>query len=197
MKNMYLADKIKTLRTKAGMSQEQLAERSQLSLRTVQRIENGETTARGDTLKRIAAALDIPAGEFLEYSDGGNNRLIGLVNVSALSFLVFPFLGFIIPFLIWSLNRHKVQELTPAAHKVLNFQITWTFLLVFIFNFQLWFPSNLNIVNLGRTEMMLLSIFGLYVLNLVLILINTTRSFSGKRVFYQPAITFFKQGRAM
>ena len=43
MKNQNLAKKIKELRVKRGLSQDQLAENSELSLRTIQRIENGKT----------------------------------------------------------------------------------------------------------------------------------------------------------
>jgi transcriptional regulator with XRE-family HTH domain len=41
MKNKILAKKGKELRKRKGYSQEELAEKSGLSLRTVQRIENG------------------------------------------------------------------------------------------------------------------------------------------------------------
>lgn len=43
MKNTELAQKIKELRTRKGLSQEKLAETAQINLRTVQRIEAGET----------------------------------------------------------------------------------------------------------------------------------------------------------
>jgi transcriptional regulator with XRE-family HTH domain len=46
--------KVKDLRTKQGLSQEELAEKTGLSLRTIQRIENGESIPRGDTLKRLS-----------------------------------------------------------------------------------------------------------------------------------------------
>jgi transcriptional regulator with XRE-family HTH domain len=44
-----MAIRIKELRTRRGFSQEELSERTGLSLRTIQRIENGETEPRGDT----------------------------------------------------------------------------------------------------------------------------------------------------
>ncbi len=47
MERSDLAKRVKELRTKKGLSQEQLAEASGLSLRTIQRIENGETLPRG------------------------------------------------------------------------------------------------------------------------------------------------------
>ena len=55
---------MKTLRLQSGISQDELAALTQLSLRTIQRIENGETAPRGDSLKRIAAALNVGIAEF-------------------------------------------------------------------------------------------------------------------------------------
>ncbi|MCK5442941.1 MAG: helix-turn-helix transcriptional regulator [Maribacter sp.] len=59
MKNKDLAKKIKELRKRSGISQELLAENSGLSLRTIQRIENGETQPTGDSIKRLSSALNV------------------------------------------------------------------------------------------------------------------------------------------
>ena len=60
-----LAKRLKELRLLRGMSQEYLAEESRVSLRTIQRIENEESTPMGETIKRIAVALDIELSEFV------------------------------------------------------------------------------------------------------------------------------------
>jgi transcriptional regulator with XRE-family HTH domain len=57
--------KIRQLRISRAWSQEQLAELSSLSVRTVQRIENGEQ-ASFETLGAIAAAFDIKVSELTE-----------------------------------------------------------------------------------------------------------------------------------
>jgi transcriptional regulator with XRE-family HTH domain len=51
------AKRIKELRIRKGLSQEKLAELSGLSIRTIQRIENAETEARGDSLIRLSKSL--------------------------------------------------------------------------------------------------------------------------------------------
>ena len=56
---------IKELRTARAWSQEQLAQVSDLSVRTIQRIENGEP-ASFETLKSIASAFDLDVSEVLE-----------------------------------------------------------------------------------------------------------------------------------
>jgi len=47
-------------RKRRGLSQEELAEAAGLSLRTVQRLEKGESLPRGFTLQALAAALELP-----------------------------------------------------------------------------------------------------------------------------------------
>ncbi|MEO3403992.1 helix-turn-helix transcriptional regulator [Mucilaginibacter sp. CAU 1740] len=99
MKTYNPGKKIKELRTRKGLSQEELADQAQLSLRTVQRIENDETEARGDTLKRLAAALSVDTefltetpDELIESMPDDSRRFLTTINLSALSFIIFPLL---------------------------------------------------------------------------------------------------------
>ena len=68
MDNQNLAKGVKVLRKAKGLSQEELAENSGLSLRTIQRVENKETEPSVDTLKRISTALDITHNELLNWN---------------------------------------------------------------------------------------------------------------------------------
>lgn len=60
-----LAKNLKNLRAARGMSQEYLADESRVSLRTIQRIENNESEPTGETIKRIAIALDVELSELV------------------------------------------------------------------------------------------------------------------------------------
>ena len=71
MENKKLAQGVKELRKEKGLSQEELAKSSGLSLRTIQRLENGETEPSGETLRRISLALDLTPKELMEW--GQNN----------------------------------------------------------------------------------------------------------------------------
>jgi len=66
MSTNNLAKRIKELRTQRAMSQEFLAEESRVSLRTIQRIENKESKPTGETIKRIAVALDVSINELVD-----------------------------------------------------------------------------------------------------------------------------------
>ncbi|WP_146035304.1 helix-turn-helix domain-containing protein, partial [Formosa algae] len=94
MNNQNLAIKIKDLRNRKGFSQEQLAEESKLSLRTVQRIEKGESIPRGDTLIKLTQALGVTPDDLLEWTDIEDKGYLTLLNLSALTGLLFnPLLG--------------------------------------------------------------------------------------------------------
>lgn len=73
MENLKMSNKIKELRTRGGFSQEQLAEISGLSLRTIQRVEKGESVPRGDTLSRLAKALQSSPDEIIDWQMAKNN----------------------------------------------------------------------------------------------------------------------------
>ena len=58
---------IKENRLKKNLTQEQLAEKIDISWRQLQRIEKNENETRVQTLKKLISALDIPNEEVLEY----------------------------------------------------------------------------------------------------------------------------------
>jgi transcriptional regulator with XRE-family HTH domain len=67
MDNHYLAQRVKELRKRNALSQDDLAKNSGLSLRTIQRVENGETIPTAETLKRLALVLDVAPIELTDF----------------------------------------------------------------------------------------------------------------------------------
>ncbi|WP_303315407.1 helix-turn-helix transcriptional regulator [Flavivirga abyssicola] len=65
MKQPELGKKILELRIAKGLTQEELVEKCNISVRTIQRIEAGEVTPRSHTLKAVAAALDSEFSEIV------------------------------------------------------------------------------------------------------------------------------------
>lgn len=116
-------------RTRLGMSQEELAGESLLSLRTIQRIESGQTSPRGDTLKRLATALKVPVEELIDSELEEDVNLVVLMNLTQLAFLAFPLLGVIISLIIWLTNRNRVRDVDEVGQSILNFQTSWSILL--------------------------------------------------------------------
>ena len=57
---MTIGERIKAARKQTGMTQQELAEKLEISYVGVSQWESGRRTPKGSTLKRIAAALDVP-----------------------------------------------------------------------------------------------------------------------------------------
>jgi transcriptional regulator with XRE-family HTH domain len=64
-----LARAIRELRTKRGLSQEQLAHRADLTTSAVSAIEGERSNPQWATVKAIAAALDVSLGELASLSE--------------------------------------------------------------------------------------------------------------------------------
>jgi transcriptional regulator with XRE-family HTH domain len=80
MKQPELGRKITELRKAKGWTQEELVERCNVSVRTIQRIETGEVTPRSFTIKTILSALDYDLEKISVFANekpsvSGSNRL--------------------------------------------------------------------------------------------------------------------------
>jgi transcriptional regulator with XRE-family HTH domain len=198
MKNIDLAKKIKELRTRKGFSQDELAETAQINLRTVQRIESGETEPRGDTLQRLAAALNVTSDELIDWAEQEDNSFLVFLNLSALSFFFFPLLGIIVPLAIWFLKRDRIKNLNEMSKSLLNFQISWCMLLFIAYASMIgsvMFGWQIRMGSRGFYSDIYaeLAIFGaLYTINFIFIIINSYRAYKGKKVVYKPAFTFLR-----
>jgi transcriptional regulator with XRE-family HTH domain len=145
MNKNLLGLRIKELRKQKGMSQEFLAEESGLSLRTIQRIENGETNPTGESLKRLSNALNVNPDELIDWSIKEDKRYLTFLNLSALTFLFFPLLGILIPFILWTSRKGKIKNINKLGKDLINFEITWTLLLFSIPFFMVSLFKNWNI----------------------------------------------------
>ncbi|WP_299433835.1 helix-turn-helix domain-containing protein [uncultured Aquimarina sp.] len=195
--NTELSRKIKELRTRLGFTQESLAEETKLSLRTIQRIENSESEPRGDTLKKIAGVLKVTPDELMDWSERKDTTFLMVLNVSSLTFLLFPLLGIIVPLIFWVLKRNTIIGADTLGKKILNFQITWS---IIFFTFQtLAFLTILRVINIFGdklpglgSQFSFLSIIGvLYLINIVFVVYNTYKIKKETEIKY-PALRFLR-----
>ena len=123
-KKMETGKLIKELRIKKGLTQEELADRTEVSARTIQRIENGEVDPRAYTLQMIAKALDVDFSLFADETDDNkeiqvvnNNNWIGLLHLSGLIPLFFPTL------ILWNQKENKTKDMIHHFRAVLSMQL--------------------------------------------------------------------------
>jgi len=95
-----MKNKVKILREEKNLTQSELAEKSGLSLRTIQRIESGNSL-KGFTLKAIAKSLETePENLFSGTAENLETDRAKLINFSALAGLVIPYGGIIFPLIL-------------------------------------------------------------------------------------------------
>jgi uncharacterized Tic20 family protein len=196
MNQPELGLKVSELRQQKGLTQEQLAERCEVSPRTIQRIESGEVDPRAYTLHCLAAVLEF---EFDEENTANENLWLTLLHLSSM------FCILIIPLLLWSWKKNRSYKIDHQGRQVLNFQITMTLLLFAAALLLMLFPAALILAGAGAVQAMEAS--PLFILAticlpapLVLIgffcmvqgVVNAIRALAEKPVRYALSIPFVK-----
>lgn len=124
---------IRELRIQKGMTQEELADKTEVSSRTIQRIENGEVDPRAYTLQMIAKALEVDYTLFVEKLPGEEqeiqqvnaNNWLGLLHLSGIIPLVFPTV------ILWSYKKDQIKGMSEHYREVISFQLkVWVVILV-------------------------------------------------------------------
>ncbi|MGF1638384.1 MAG: DUF4870 domain-containing protein [Cyclobacteriaceae bacterium] len=198
MKNKYLAKRVKELRRRKGLSQEELTEDSGLSLRTIQRIENGETEPTGETLKRISNALNVNPEEIIDSVIIEDRGYLKAMNLSAITFILFPLLGILVPLIMWISKKDKLKDINKLGKNIINFQITWTIVLfiglmlnILVLTYKINSTGDISASYFILSQKFnLIFISTMYILNVVIIIYNTCRIQKIKNLFYQPKINF-------
>lgn len=191
MENAPLASRIKELRTRKGLSQEALAEASGISHRTVQRIENGESKPTGDTLIRLAAALDIAPEELVDWTIKEDKSFLVSLNLAALSFILFPILGILIPFIIWNSGKDKIKHAHQVGAALINFQINWVILFITL-PFMLFLGGRMGILDTPTFFIIFMVSMTMYLLNVFFILLNIVRVNTQRKAWYPAIISFLR-----
>jgi transcriptional regulator with XRE-family HTH domain len=149
---MALDQRIVAARKQKGLTQEELADATNVTVRTIQRIERGESRPRFFTIKAIAAALDTsyealtashfpgiqvppppaPTASLQVHNLGADKHLLELVCLACFSFLIIPLVHFLLP--AYLLRRAK--DLSPLtisfAWAVIRKQLYWIVTLYFL-----------------------------------------------------------------
>ncbi len=116
------------IRKEKGLSQEQLAEASGISLRTIQRIEKGRVTPQPYTLKTLAESLDLEPSTFITQVDNASDEShskIRLIILFSILMILPPLNNIIIPAIIWFRNRQS-EDMRNFGSKIISFEILWT-----------------------------------------------------------------------
>ena len=117
---------IKEKRIQKGMTQEELAAKTDISIRTIQRIENDEVDPRTFTLQTIATVLEITYDELVTISKSDTKKeytsnesvWIATIHFTSILLLVLPQL------IIWIWKKDKINGINKHAIDSINFQLS-------------------------------------------------------------------------
>jgi len=185
------------LRQQKGFTQEQLAEKCEVSPRTIQRIESGEVDPRSYTLQCLSDSLNY---DFMEDSTENENLWLALLHLSSIFCII------ILPLLLWSWKKNKSYKIDRQGRQVLNFQITMTLalfaalFLLMLAPMALAFMGEANVSAIENTPIFIMLVICIP-MPLVLIgifctwqgVINAIRALSDKPIRYRLAIPFLKE----
>jgi uncharacterized Tic20 family protein len=196
MNQPQLGLKVSELRQQKGLTQEQLAERCEVSARTIQRIESGEVDPRAYTLHCLGEVLDFDFG-----AEDPSNENLWLTVLHLSSILVI----LIIPLVLWSWKKDKSYKINQQGRQVLNFQITMTLMLFAAAFLLALFPTALIFIGeqtVDAIENSTIFLLATLCLPMPLILIgffctyqgvvNAVRALSDRPIHYALSIPFVK-----
>ncbi len=125
---------IKNIREQHGYTQDELANKSGLSLRTIQRLESSNKEPKGHTLQVISAIFKMEPSvlqqefKIVAHIKKSETTAIRFINLAVLTFLGIPFGNLIIPILLWRKNRTS-RFVDEIGKRIINFQIIWSAML--------------------------------------------------------------------
>ncbi|MCQ9637899.1 helix-turn-helix transcriptional regulator [Chryseobacterium sp. WG14] len=179
--------KLKAVREQKNLTQEELSEKSKISVRTIQRIEAG-TEPKGHTLRALAQTLDIEESllqnavtvstdeeitESIEESPEINYSLIKMINLSSLLFVVLPPLNILVPLLLMFTMKQK----NSFARQIISVQMLWTAMAPIVFMLGIF-------LKLGRPFTLILMIL-IVLSNVFIILRNAAEIDRNKELYFR------------
>ncbi|WP_439506760.1 helix-turn-helix domain-containing protein [Sediminibacterium sp.] len=168
--------KLKAIREQQNFTQEEISEKSGVSVRTIQRIESGKDP-KGYTLRILAQTLGIEENELTTSikTETVNtvNIKIKLINLSSLPFTIIPIANIIVPIIliyVWKIRN-------PLTKQIVSIQIVWTIIAPIIFLLGV-------LLKLGNQFTLLLMVL-LALSNVVIILRNAFEIDKNKKLYFK------------
>lgn len=187
--------KLKNIRESQNLTQEELSEKSGISVRTIQRIEAGQEP-KGYTLRVLAQTLEISEKELQNTSSETeisqpivhqpNNEKkeeidfskVKLINISSLPFVVLPMLNIVVPVILMYVLKMK----HPIIKQIISVQILWTIIAPIVFMIGIF-------LKLGR-QFTLALIVVIILSNLFIIIRNAMEIDRSKKLYYRMNFSF-------
>ena len=186
MNKTEVAHQLAALRKQRGLSQEQLANKSGVALRTIQRIEAASVSAHLQTLSLLSTALDVDLDELTgkddPVADRAKEKWLLCIHLAPIFGSFFPTGNLVVPFILWLYKRNDDMEFDNHGRAVINFQIGMSCFLGLAF-----------IMIFAFTPIGILLLFGSIIYNVFMVLLNAWRVAHSKPYAYPLSIPLFKK----
>ena len=134
MQSGLIASNLVYQRKIKGYSQEELSGRTNVTVRTIQRIEKGEVQPHLQTVKLLAAALEIEVEDLLALENPREETIkkkwLLLLHATPILGLVIPLSNILLPLFLWIHKREDNPVYDRHGRAIINFQITMSLLLL-------------------------------------------------------------------
>lgn len=188
MESNSLAKNLLYQRKLKGYTQEELSDRTNVAIRTIQRIENGETNPHAQTIKLLAVALEIEVDDLVVLENPKEEviqkKWLLLLHATPILGLVLPLCNVLFPLFLWIHKREDNKIYDTHGRKIVNFQITMT-----IF-FLLSLIALVTIERYGFFFFMVVIPF-----SIIITLINIALSINSQKCFYPLSFPFLRKNK--
>lgn len=141
MKRPTLQENLLYQRKLKGYTQDELAERTTVGVRTIQRIEKGEVQPHLQTIKLLAVGLEVEVEDLIVLQDPKEEpvkrKWMLLLHSSPFFGLIVPFANVLFPVIIWINKADDNQKYNHHGRAVINFHSTIS--LLFVLSLLLFF----------------------------------------------------------
>lgn len=175
---------LKAIRDKKHLTQEELAEQSGLSIRTIQRIEAGQKP-KGHTAKVLAETLDLDVSSLSKSNkktDTINYSLVKWINLSSALVCFIPLLNIVLPLILNRLYKQN-NHLTKG---IITLQILWSIVSIFVVVVAGFLKLTFDLHH--QTALWVAIVF--IILNLVMILVNSANIDKNKTLYFKFDFSF-------
>lgn len=157
---------LKRRREEQHLTQEELSEKSGISVRTIQRIESGQVP-KGHTLKALSIALNLPSDKLTPTQTEEVIKInhVKLINLASLPLVFLPLASIALPLLLMI----GLKQINTLTKQLLSLQILWTILAAVIFMLSAFLKKAMDLSNQFTLWVMVV----LILTNITIVLFNT------------------------
>ena len=138
--SISLGQRIQVARKAKGWTQEELAERTHLTIRTIQRLENNETAPRLHTLRILATTLDLPLDTLYPTVGGPSDAslpaglpdtqtderaFLHVLNLTTFTYLLIPWGHFMLLYYLFKRQAWQHRRYRAFGWQIVKTQIWW------------------------------------------------------------------------